>query len=735
MAASAALLLSCMTIASDASLYNLTTWKEKWVIGGLANHGANNFVKQFKPTFVDYLNREVSSYFLTPISFEILPLSSTEIYTAVEKKQVDFLFCNPSIFSCLESENGIAVGATIRQLRLGHQISVSGGVIFARADRHDINELVDIEGKILEGEELSSLSGSKTQWETFFLNNISYMNWPSQLRFGHSQNNTIYDVLSGKVDIGLIRTDLLEEMKTEGKINIDDIKIIHHVNYTVDQHGFPFELSTHLYPEWPFSILEHTDWQVSQHVVEALMRIDETMNQSIIGGYATWQAPLSYKSLRDLHEDLKWIYVDKAHNHLCRRSNELYEAIHCPDGYLKKTKDEVDLDCKIAESQNYRYHCPDNYDCICHPCYEIIIDLTDFEPEDQTIYFYAIFGILPILALILYITIKRKGNNFKEVFNQLFRETLWVAASLVMHLFDLGTDIYSYTYILATPELESFIMPYSVFLVLGGTTSLIEIWLGIMMLRSLLCKNRSKYEGNVDEMQILSQRKIVMDDGHEINLSNKKAVELLISSTKHGIVVNMVSIFTAMFEDAPFMVINAMIIMKIGQVDMVLVLSMLMNAFIAGTVVSTYKNLMQSMHLHDKFNDALRRARTKRESTNVGSECVEDKRATSNGTAGDINTHTKRRSLSRHKRHVSLPHHSIPIALANNQKNPHKVSIEGVVVGAPTPGDTPSTTLRTVQSPLTVVNRSSVRYCMSWVCSHMLYLAFLLYLGIYVSNT
>eukprot|EP00954_Amorphochlora_amoebiformis_P006122 479405-Amorphochlora_amoeboformis.AAC.1 len=36
-----------------------------------------------------------------------------------------------------------------------------------------------------------------------------------------------------------------------------------------------------------------------------------------------------------------------------------------------------------------------------------------------------------------------------------------------------------------------------------------------------------------------------------------------------------------------------------------------------------------------------------------------------------------------------------------------KVSIEGVVVGAPTPGDTPSTTLRTVQSPLTVVNRSS----------------------------
>ena len=51
----------------------------------------------------------------------------------VEQNALDFVYTNPSIFSCLESEFQLNSLATLRNLALGKEVNVFGGVFFSKA--------------------------------------------------------------------------------------------------------------------------------------------------------------------------------------------------------------------------------------------------------------------------------------------------------------------------------------------------------------------------------------------------------------------------------------------------------------------------------------------------------------------------------------------------------------------------------------------------------------------------
>lgn len=78
-------------------------------------------------------------------------------YTAVEEKRVDFVYTNPSVFSCLESEHGARAIVSQNNLRMGKELYKFGGGIIARKDRHDITRLEDIEDKVVEAVSISGL--------------------------------------------------------------------------------------------------------------------------------------------------------------------------------------------------------------------------------------------------------------------------------------------------------------------------------------------------------------------------------------------------------------------------------------------------------------------------------------------------------------------------------------------------------------------------------------------------
>ena len=77
----------------------------------------------------------------------------------------------------------------------------------------------------------------------------------AELKFnGFPQDNIVHAVLRGEVDVGTIRTGLLENMSLNGKIELDKIHVLNSRNVE----GFQFLLSTRLYPEWPLAKLKHT---------------------------------------------------------------------------------------------------------------------------------------------------------------------------------------------------------------------------------------------------------------------------------------------------------------------------------------------------------------------------------------------------------------------------------------------------------------------------------------------
>ncbi|MCK4793849.1 MAG: PhnD/SsuA/transferrin family substrate-binding protein, partial [Desulfobacteraceae bacterium] len=110
-------------------------------IGVLAKRGVERCQKIWSPTAV-YLTEKIPGY-----SFTIVPLTFDEVYPSVEHREVDFILANSFFYVGLEHWFGASRIATLDNLTLGKGYTMSGGVIFCRADRKDLRSLKDLKSK------------------------------------------------------------------------------------------------------------------------------------------------------------------------------------------------------------------------------------------------------------------------------------------------------------------------------------------------------------------------------------------------------------------------------------------------------------------------------------------------------------------------------------------------------------------------------------------------------------
>ena len=120
--------------------------------------------------------------------------------------------------------------------------------------------------------------------------------------FGGTQDAVVYAVRDGKVDAGSVKTDVLERMNMEGKIGIEEFKII---NEQIVNEEFPFIHSTRLYPEWSFAKLKHTSIELAEKVAIALLKITLDNPAAVAGRYAGWTVPLNYQSVHECLKELR----------------------------------------------------------------------------------------------------------------------------------------------------------------------------------------------------------------------------------------------------------------------------------------------------------------------------------------------------------------------------------------------------------------------------------------------
>jgi len=269
---------------------------EDVTLGVLAFRGADAANKRWKAT-AEYIEHAIKGY-----RIKMLPLSLGDMKKAVSKGELDFVLTNTGNYVELEARYGITRIATLRTPSKVRAGNVFGAVIFTRADRDDIQALDDLKGKTFMAVERNGFGGFQMAWRELKERGIDPFDDFSSITFtGFPQDQSAYAVLEGKVDAATFRTNTLEAMHVEGAIDLKNFKILNRQDFP----GFPFDVSTRLYPEWPFARTKTTSPELAQKVAIALLSMPPDSEAARAGRYGGWTVPLDYQPVHELFRELR----------------------------------------------------------------------------------------------------------------------------------------------------------------------------------------------------------------------------------------------------------------------------------------------------------------------------------------------------------------------------------------------------------------------------------------------
>ena len=284
--------LLCVAVVS---LTSISSAQEVVKIGVLAKDGPAKALSQWKSTG-DYLTANV-----TGIQFEVVPLDFKDVNPAVKEGTVDFFLVNSSMFVEAKVKYGAVAVATMVNSRQGKPLKAFGGVVIATVGNDQINNFNDLKGKSFMAVSKSSFGGWQMAYKEILDAGIDPFSDFSKLEFGGKHENVVLAVLNGAVDAGTVRTDTLERMAASGSIFLDDFKVIGKQSHP----DFPFLCSTALYPEWPLARISSTPVQLSDTVVEALMKLKPEDQAAKDAKMVGWSASLDYGPVEELQKKLK----------------------------------------------------------------------------------------------------------------------------------------------------------------------------------------------------------------------------------------------------------------------------------------------------------------------------------------------------------------------------------------------------------------------------------------------
>ncbi len=279
--------------------------KEEIKIGVLAHKGIENTKKTWEPT-AKYLTDTVDGKY----SFKIVPLKFEEFPTQLRDKKVDFIVTNSAYYVDLESRYGISRIATLKNMDFNGKAQTEfGGVIFTKSSNGKIRRLQDLKNRSFAAVDASSFGGWIMALRELKENKID--EGDLKVSFYGTHENVVYAVLNDKAEAGTVRSDTLERMAAEGKINLDDFRIINQKNYS----NFYYISSTRLYPEWPFAKTKHVKDELAEKVAVALISMPENHPAALSAKSLGWTIPLDYQSIHECLKELElgpYEYLRKA---------------------------------------------------------------------------------------------------------------------------------------------------------------------------------------------------------------------------------------------------------------------------------------------------------------------------------------------------------------------------------------------------------------------------------------
>lgn len=283
-----------------------------WLIGGLlASHaGATEtltlgvLASRPKPMLearwqplAEYLNRNLPGK-----SVKLQILTESEMEAALTRSDLDFIFTTPSHYTVFRQKNRLSGAlATLVDLESNQPLATYGGTLFTLQTRTDIAKLEDIKGKTLASAGRNYLGGY--QAPAFELAQAG-VNLPADVRLlvtGEPHDAVVQAVLEGRADAGAVSTGVLESMARHGQLDPGKLRIVNPQNLP----GFPFDVSTHLYPQWPFAALPHIDERLARRVAALLLAIEPDDPVAKLTGIYGFAIPADYTPVEEVMRTLR----------------------------------------------------------------------------------------------------------------------------------------------------------------------------------------------------------------------------------------------------------------------------------------------------------------------------------------------------------------------------------------------------------------------------------------------
>lgn len=275
------LLVLCLSMLSNAIGGDV-------VIGVFAYQGERAAASDWSPV-IRYLNKALPTH-----HFRLDHYDAGGLRQAIAENRVDLVITNPGYYVTMETEFGISRIATL-DTEDSDPARALGSVVLARADQSALRELADLAGKRVAAVAPEAFGGYLVAAREMLSQGVDPESDLKEIRFvGLPMSRIVEAVQAGEVDAGIVRTCLPELMASQGKIRLEDFRILsaHPVP------DLPCAVSTRLYPNWPIAVTRQTDAALAKAVARALLAMPESAGMS-------WAVPADYQPVHELFRELR----------------------------------------------------------------------------------------------------------------------------------------------------------------------------------------------------------------------------------------------------------------------------------------------------------------------------------------------------------------------------------------------------------------------------------------------
>ncbi len=318
--------------ATEQALTGVTTpWEQKqYLTLGVFNYlGDEATLAQYTP-IVEYLNQK-----LTHEHIRLEVLSQAQIDARLNAGTLDFITTNPTHYLKLrQSDKVTGVLASLIESHQGHPAPCIAGVMFTRADRHDLQKLADMRGMIVAAPSIDNFGAFRTQQYELLRAGVRLPQDVKAVRELKTQEAVVQAVLQRTADVGFVRAGTLEDMEASGQIPSAVLRILNAKTHPRCLYAH----STPTYPGWPWLALSQVPERTVGRVAAALFALESNDPAALWAGIYGYSVPMDYVRVENLSRALRLPPFDHAPAFtvwdVVWRWKELLMALVCAAGVI-----------------------------------------------------------------------------------------------------------------------------------------------------------------------------------------------------------------------------------------------------------------------------------------------------------------------------------------------------------------------------------------------------------------